>query len=331
MSYMEKSAQQLLPVYIALGDDALKREEVMRRLKARLEEHDDLSFDFDEFDAKLTSASEVLTACESYPVIAQHRLVFVNNVEAYLKADLDALAIYANAPFESTVLCLSAEKLAKNSKLYKALSSLSAKSIIACETPKKGALVDYVCKLASEYSFKMEPQAASLLIALIGENTTALQNEIKKICSVCKPGTLITQAEVSSLVSNTAQTKIWTFLEPFCERNLSKCLSWICNANDVSVYALIPLIYTRLRELICAKVLDRNRRGSELASELGLSAHDAWKCKNHVRYARRFSLCELEGGLSSLRLLEQKIKTGDEPNAAFEFWLVDFLAVESHN
>lgn len=323
---MGKSTQQLLPVYIALGDDALKREEVMRRLKARLEESEDLSFDFDEFDAKLTNASEVITACESYPVIAQHRLVFVNNVEAYLKADLDTLALYVNSPFESSVLCLSAEKLAKNSKLYKALSMLSSKSIIACETPKKGALVDYVCKLASEYSFKMEQQAASMLIALIGENTTALQNEVKKICSVCEPGTLITQTEVKSLVTNTAQAKIWTFLEPFCERNLKKSLNWINSANDVSVYALIPLIYTRLRELICAKVLDQKRRGSELASELGLSAHDAWKCKNHIRYARRFSLQELECGLSSLRLLEQKVKTGEEPNTAFEFWLVEFLA-----
>ena len=50
MATQKKQEAPLLPVYLIVGEDALKRDTVMKRLRARLSSMGDLSFNADEFD-----------------------------------------------------------------------------------------------------------------------------------------------------------------------------------------------------------------------------------------------------------------------------------------
>ena len=56
----------LLPAYLAVGEDALKREAVIARLKARLGTMGDMAFNSDEFDGDwptTSSSSPWVTRC----------------------------------------------------------------------------------------------------------------------------------------------------------------------------------------------------------------------------------------------------------------------------
>ena len=320
------NTSNILPIHIACGENEFKREEVIRRLKQRIEQDDDLSFDFDEFDANLVSAADVCASCQCFPVLAQKRLVILHHLETYKKDDLALLSEYAQHPCETTILLLEGTKLAKNTKLYKAISQLGKNAVIPCDIPKGEELVSFVVALSEREGVAFSRPAAKLIIDFVGQNTAYLHNEINKVCSMCSDKSSIEVSDVLELVNNTAESKAWQFLEPFSSRNITESLQWLHEANGVSVYVLIPYCYQRLSELLCLRCLQEEGRAGSFASELGLSSGDAWKIKHHQRYASRFTKQELMAGMSSLRDCELAVKTGAQPEHAFQDWVLRFLS-----
>ena len=63
MATQKKQEAPLLPVYLIVGEDALKRDTVMKRLRARLSSMGDLSFNADEFDGE--TAQDTLDRLEA--------------------------------------------------------------------------------------------------------------------------------------------------------------------------------------------------------------------------------------------------------------------------
>ena len=315
-----------MAIHAAVGEDELKRMEVLKRLRARMEQEDDLSFDFDEFDGESCTGPDIVAACETVPFIAQRRLVVAKNAEKLKKADLEALAAYAQAPAEFAVLAISASKLAKNTKLYKAIAALGKAAIIDCALPKGKDLQKKVVSMAQAQGLRMTDVAAQLLIDCIGTDTVFLENEIEKMALACAQGGVIDDKAVREYVEATVEVKPWKFLEPFSERNVAASLAWLSEARGVSVYSLTSLCAGRIQELICVKCLEAKGQSGRLASELGLSSAESWKIKNHSRYARKFSLQELREALIELRNTEKVMKSSDDAEGAFSLWVLKTLS-----
>ena len=110
----DQQQNQLLAAYLAVGEDALKREAVITRLRARLAKLGDLSFNADDFDGETAAGADIADACNTMPFASPVRLVYVRNAEKLKKADSEEIVAYLGSPSDSTVLALEAEKLAKN-------------------------------------------------------------------------------------------------------------------------------------------------------------------------------------------------------------------------
>ena len=115
----------MLPVYLALGEDVLKRRTIIDRLRKRVESIGDFEFNHDVFDGQSSSGSEIAISCNTLPFASSLRLVEVSHVDKLSKMDSDVLVAYLSAPCQSTVLLLSGDKLPKNSRLYKALNKIN--------------------------------------------------------------------------------------------------------------------------------------------------------------------------------------------------------------
>ncbi len=57
----------LLPAYLINGEDQLKRETVLKRLRSRLEAMGDLDFNCDTFDGKDALGGDIVAACNTMP------------------------------------------------------------------------------------------------------------------------------------------------------------------------------------------------------------------------------------------------------------------------
>ena len=79
----------------------------------------------------------------------------------------------------------------------------------------------------------------------------------------------------------------------------------------------------RLRELACAKSLEARGEAGSLASVLKVPA---WRVKNHRAWASRFTDRELRRAFSTARDCERAMKSGADPDAAFQEWLFSTIA-----
>ena len=313
----------LLPAYLAVGEDALKREAVIARLKARLGTMGDMAFNSDEFDGESAEGAAIAAACNTMPFASPVRLVYVRNVDKLKKADAEELVNYLKAPSATTVLACEAEKLARNTRLYKALAAAGPKAVIDCAPPKSWELPKRVRAMACTHGITLTEGAASALVELVGENTVHLDNELKKIALAHGTGEGVGEREVRALVARTSEVKPWDFTAAFAERNLGKCLALRSKMESTSPHVLIALCTTRLRELMAAQSMARRGNPRGLAKALG--APD-WRVKNHVNWARGFTAAELRRAIISSRDTERAMKSGADPRSAFLDWVLAVTA-----
>lgn len=314
----------LLPAYLVNGEDELKRETVLKRLRARMSKLGDMDFNSDVFDGESALGGDIVAACNTMPFASEARLVVVRNADALKKADSEALVDYLASPSPTTVLALVCRKLAKNTRLYKSVASLGAQSVIDCAPMKSYELPKTVRGMAVSHGITLNDAAARRLVELVGENTVHLDAEIKKLALAHSGGQPVGPAEVEALVTRSAEAKPWDFTAAFAARDIASCVALIGKMDSVSPYALIGMCVARLRELIAFHALAARGQSSAKALAAYLKQPE-WRVKNHPAWARRWTAAELRRALVSARDAERAMKSGSDADAAFMEWVLSVL------
>lgn len=315
--------QRLLPAYLAVGEDALKRRTVLARLRKRVAEYGDLEFNHDEFDGDRANGSDIAVACNTLPFASDIRLVEVSRAEKLGKQDAEVLCAYLAAPNESTILVLSAEKLAKNTRLYKAVAAIGKTAVIDCAPMKRYELVRALRSMAVGHGITMTESAAETLVSYVGEDTVRLDSELRKLALAHVGPDPVSQREVEGLVARTSEAKPWELVDAFSARDAKACVRLLPLLASASPYALIGMCTNRLRELACAKSLNARGEGARLAETLGVPA---WRVKNHLAWARGYSEGELRRAFATARDCERAMKSGADAQDAFRDWLFSTMA-----
>ena len=304
---------KLLPAYLVVGSDELKREAAVRRLRSRVPA-DLADFNLDEFEGKaIDDPGELLAALDTMPFGADFRLVVVSGAEALAKPVSEALVGYLANPNGACVLCLVAEKLAKNTRLYKAVAKVGARSVVDCAPLKRWNLPPYVVRLAEGRRLAMDVDAAEELVNRCGESTVMLDNQVATLAELVGASGRITRADVEANVAQTAEVSPWAFADAVCERDAARSLRLLGLMADPSPVFLQMVLAGRLRELACAQSLAARGASSELARELGRAP---WQVKNHARWARGFAPGEPARLLAAAARCERDVKGSADSETA---------------
>lgn len=318
-----KKSAPLLAAYLVVGEDELKRDAVMKRLRARIAERGDITFNCDVFSGDACSGADIVNACNTIPFASDARLVEVRGADKLKKADSELVVSYLAAPSDTTVLALVADKLAKGTRLYKAVAAIGASAVIDCAPQKRRELARTVRAMGKQQGVALTESAADKLIDLVGENTVRLDAEVKKIALAHVGADSVTDADVARMVARTTEAKPWQFVDALSARDAKACLALLQRMESSSPYALIAMCATRIRELICAKSLDARGAAGSLPSVLKVPD---WRVKNHVRWSRGFTASELRAALVSARDAERAMKSGTDPDEAFLTWVLRVIA-----
>ncbi len=314
-----KKQAALLPVYLIVGEDELKRETVIKRLRDRLGKMGDLSFNSETFSGLTCTGDQVVAAANTLPFASEVRLVEVHDVDKMKKADTELLVSYLEKPCQTTVLALLGTKLAKNTRLYKAVAAVGKTAIIDCAPFARRDLSGAVRSMAVGHGIAMTQGAAAALIDLVGSNTVALDGELKKLALSHRGTDPVNENEVLAMVSRTAEAKPWDFVDAFSRRNPERCIYLMNRLSGTSPFALLSMCTTRIRELITVKALTRRGDQGRIASVLKMPD---WRLKNHRSFAQLFSMEELIEALRTARDAEQAMKSGSDQSEAFIAWML---------
>lgn len=314
----------LLPAYLINGEDELKRETVLKRLRARMAKLGDMDFNSDTFEGSSAEGGDIVAACNTIPFASEARLVVVHEADALKKTDSEAIVAYLASPSPTTVLALTARKLAKNTRLHKAVAALGKQAVIECAPLKGYELPKTVRGMAVSHGITMTDAAAQRLVELVGENTVHLDAEVRKLALAHQGAQPVGPSEVEALVQRSAEAKPWDFTAAFAERNIAKCMELLPKMKSTSPHALIGMCVTRLRELITAHALAARGQGgaSALASHF---KQPEWRMKNHPAWARRWTPEELRTALIAARDAERAMKSGTDAQDAFVDWVLESL------
>lgn len=298
----------LLPAYLIVGPDELKRTQALARLRSRVEGPFS-AFNLEEIVASSeTDEVGVLASLNTLPMGGDRRVVVIEPAEKLPKAVSEAIVSYLKNPNESCTLALVSPSLAKNTRLYKAIAGVGPRAVVECAAKRGRDLPPYVQKLASAHGVSIDFDAARELVARVGESTTMLDTQLAALSDLIGGSGTITRELVERGVARVVEVKPWEFLDSLCERDARRALT-LYRLLDGSALGLLSLMTGRLRELVCARSLSSRGAAATLAEELGKKD---WQVKNYLGWARRFSDGELEGLLAECAEAERALKSGGE-------------------
>ena len=119
----------LLPAYLIVGTDGVKRDHAVSRMKARLEKSGMVEFNLDERDmTKDPDIESIIGSLNTFPMGSEFRLVILDGCSKLAKAVSESLVDYLASPSPTTVCLIIADSLAKNTRLYKAIAKIASSS-----------------------------------------------------------------------------------------------------------------------------------------------------------------------------------------------------------
>lgn len=302
---------ELLPAYLIVGPDELKRRQSVTRLRARVD-GPFAAFNLEEIVASADLEPEVvLSSLNTLPMGGERRVVVIEGAEKLPKAVSEAIVAYLADPNPSCTLALVSEKLAKNTRLYKAVAKVGPRSVIECAALKGRDLPLYVQKLAAAHGVAIGSDAARELVARAGESTTMLDTQLASLAALLGGSGTITREFVEANVARVVEVKPWEFLNCLASRDAARALS-LYRLLDGSPLGLLSLVTGRLRELICARSLVARGEGHALAATL---KKQDWQVRDYPTWARRYADGELERLLSECANAERALKSGADGDA----------------
>jgi DNA polymerase-3 subunit delta len=317
---MAQQTADLKAAYLIVSEQALLVDQALSKLKRRVGETGDLDFNMQVFVGESASVDDIIVACNTMPFASELRLVIVTGVEKIGKDALDSLAGYVADPSPTTVLAVAGEKLAKNTRLYKAIERLGG---VVDRKLDKREVPGVVRSLFEQRGKSVTSDAAEELVAAVGYDLRRLSAEIDKAVAFVGARTEITREDVSAVTATTAPTSIWEFVEALgdrdCRRALARASALI--GEGESVFGLHAMAVRTLRDLIAVRsLIDRGRSGSgDIAREMG---RPDWQVRRLVRQARGFRGGELVDLLREAAQSEANMKTSRDSRLVLERWIV---------
>jgi DNA polymerase-3 subunit delta len=245
----EARTGNLRPVYLITGEERLLVDQVVAALREATMKGGIAGFNEDKFTAGEASADTILSASRMLPMMAKRRLVMVRGLERWEKKDgdggdddapspkkakelapLDALAEYAKAPSDSTVLVLLAVKLHGQRRLV--TGAKKGGYLVTCEPLSRRALPGWIEATAREKGHAIDAEIADLLAEIAGPELGYLADAIERLSLYVGKGAPITEDAVAKVVIRVRQSTVWELIDALGKRRLDKALASLADVYD---------------------------------------------------------------------------------------------------
>jgi DNA polymerase-3 subunit delta len=295
------SAEPLLPAYLLTGNDRPKIVRALRRLRARFGAES-----VDQLAADSASGADAVAACNALGLFAGDggRLVVVEGVERWRKADVDAVTAYLTDPVPGAVLALVAGEPPRGDALAKAVGKTG--QVLTFDAPKPRDLPGWVRAQFEGRGATLDQDAARALIEIVGDDLAGLATEADKI-STWAAGRPITRADVEALATPAREATAWALTDAWGERDIPALLT----ACEAELERRDPFgISTRLAAHVgLVRTVQRLANDGLPAREIAkqLRVHE-FRVKKALGHAGRYSEDELDAAVVRLAALDAAVK-----------------------
>ena len=313
---MTKSAPTF---YIFHGDDDLRMDEEVARMKSRMGDGPNADMNTSEFEGTAIDPAEAVNAASSYPFLSDKRLIIVrgmlswitrkgagNTGKKHVEFLLEALP---NLPDWARLVFVERQKLSDNNKLLQ-LADKHERGLARGYFAPKDATQWIMKRAKDEYDASIEPRAAAALASVVGPDLRRADNELIKLVSYVDGDHSITEDDVALLTPYVAEASMFDMVDALAEgrgQAASRLVHRLLDQQE-DPFSLYGMIVRQFRLLLLAKehIASGGYPGG-ISEAIGVHRFVAEKL---ARQSRNFSLEQLEQIYRTLQDYDAKMKSG---------------------
>lgn len=269
--------KQYRPVYLLAGEDALRMEGVVEKIRKDALGDSGSAFNYHVLQGDQVDVGRVLQQALALPMMAGVQLIWVKNADQCLSDQASQIPMekYLAKPVSETILVLSCSRVDKRRKWVKACQ---AAGYLFDFTPPSGeALVQWVLKAAARENLPLGHEEASVLCELVGNDLMSLKSEVDKLALLAEDrGKPLQTAEIRQIIMDQAALEgyeITANLQPGKTKEVLR--TWFRLAEwGKSAYEISPLLLSRVRK---GSILAYGREGRLTDKDIGaLTGQNPW-------------------------------------------------------
>lgn len=290
-------------LYLLTGDPFLAEEALAKlRVEVGSDPLSDVTFDAD------VEVAELMGALQTPSLLGGRRLVVVHGAESLVKDRVEAVAAYAEAPSDSSVLAFVA---AGRSKVDAVVKKHGA--VVALEAPKGRRLVAWVRERARVHSVTVDDRGAWALLDSVGGELRDLDGALSQLATALGTGARVGVAEVRRAFPRLADERIFAFTDAVGERKIAPAMTALRRLLEQGDEPLVIFgsLVNHVRRLLRARPhVDQGARA--VADVAGLPE---WRAERLLKQARTYREEELVAALGILAETDIEMK-GEFPSPA---------------
>ncbi|MGK0458683.1 MAG: DNA polymerase-3 subunit delta [Polaribacter sp.] len=183
------------PIYFLMGEEPYYIDKISDYIEENILDEAEKGFNQQVMYGRDATIEDIVGAAKRYPMMAERQVLIVKEAQD-LSRNIENLISYAENPQPTTVLVLNYKykKLDKRKKLHKAI----AKTGLIFESKKlyDNQVSDWIRRVLSGKSYKIEPKAALMLVEFLGTDLSKISNELDKLMLVLPKETIINDKHV---------------------------------------------------------------------------------------------------------------------------------------
>lgn len=248
------SAGKVPALCLLVGEEEWSRRKFLTHLKNTLVDESMIDFNYDHFSAESIKAMEVTDKARMLPMMADHRLILVENCDHWKAKDNNALVKYCDNLNDQTCLVL-VYKSAGNRKIFKTKKAGILR--IDFNKPKPWELNDYIRELAVDMKLKIAPNAIAVIAEMAGDDLAKVHQELEKLSLYKLGSNEITAADAELLMGRTRHVTRWELNDFIGKRDMGAALVKMHDIFDSGEepIGLLSTINMFLKQLMTVKAL----------------------------------------------------------------------------
>lgn len=306
-------SDEMKPAYLIAGTDEAKIAAALARLRARAEREGGPGA-LESFDPVSGSgppdAEGLIAALPAISLLGSRRYLLADRVERWGAKQCEAVAAALAQPSPDTTVVLIARERAPRA-LAEAVKGCGGEAI-SYDAPRARELPRWLVAEAQGRGFRLDRDAARLLVERMGEGTARLANELDRLALWAGPDGEVAIEDLEAMVADTSEAMIWTLADAVVERRAGDalCAAERLAAQGEGAAGLVYGLASRLRAALRAvSELEAGRPASEVQAGLGMSPYAA---KMLMRSVREASAAELRAATCAIADLEWWTRGGSE-------------------
>jgi DNA polymerase-3 subunit delta len=311
-------SEAIKPAYLIAGTDEGKMGAALARLRSRAEREGGPGA-LQSFGSGAVSgppdAAALIAAIPSMSLISSHRYLLADGVERWSAKDAQGVIEALACLPPGTTVVLVARETAPKAKAPRGLTEAiesAGGEVIRYRAPKPRELAGHLVSEAAKRGFRLEPEAARLLIDRLGEGTMRLANELDRLALWADPDGEVTVADLEAMLADTSEEAAWALSDAIVARDATTALR-AAERLAAQGEGVTPLVYQagrRLREAHSALVeLEAGRSQKQVEADLRMHPYAA---KMLMRRLRGTSPTELRAAACAIADLEWWTRGGSE-------------------